>query len=181
MKHANGELDAHPSHRQRRNDKGFSLIEVLLAIAVLSVGMLGMLLLMINSTRLVTSSNYRSAAAQLAYSMADSMRSNPTQLAAYETPNTTGVAACFTATGCSTTPSDLVDTEYALWSARLAAALPGGVGMLCRDTSPGDATISGTDPTWNCTAGSGIYVVKVCWSPARETITNVATCTEITL
>jgi len=166
----------------RPTDKGFSLIEVLLAIAILSVGMLGMLLLMINSTRLTTSSNYRSVAAQLAYSMADSMRSNPTQLAAYDFPNTVGVAACFTAVGCGSTPSDLVDTEYALWTARLAAALPGGVGMLCRDTSPGDATISGTTPTWSCTAGtSAPYVVKVCWSPTRETIANVPTCTEITL
>lgn len=162
--------------------RGFSLIEVMLAIAILSAGMLGMLLLMINSTRLTTSSNYRSTAAQLAYSMADSMRSNPTQIAAYDNPNTAGVAACFTVAGCGATPSDLVDTEYTLWTARLAASLPGGVGMLCRDTTPGDATISGTTPTWNCTAGaSAPYVVKVCWSPTRETITNVPSCTEITL
>lgn len=167
--------------------RGFSLIEVMLAIAILSVGMLGMLLLMINSTRLTTSSNYRSTAAQLAYSMADSMRSNPTQLAFYDNPDTTGVAACFTAAGCGTPSEALVYTESSLWTARLAASLPGGVGMLCRDSTPGDATVivapltNDVTPTWNCTAGTGPYVVKVCWSPTRETITNVPSCTEIAL
>jgi len=152
--------------------------------------MLGMLLLMVKSTRLSTSSNYRSAATQLAYSMADSMRSNPTQLSAYDSPGTTGVAACYTSAGCGATASNMVDTEYALWSSRLAAAIPGGVGMLCRDTSPGDAQITSISgvvtPTWNCAApatpsAAAPYVVKVCWNPARETIATVPTCTEITL
>jgi type IV pilus assembly protein PilV len=163
-------------------EHGFSLLEVLLAIAILSVGLLGMLLLMINSMRITTSSNYRSIAAQLAYSMADSMRSNPTQLANYDQPDTIGVAACFTAVGCGAIRTDLVNTEYTQWRNRISAALPGGVGMLCRDASPNDASIVGTTPTWNCAAGTTApYVVKVCWSPTRETIVNVPTCTEIVL
>ena len=162
---------------------GFSLIEVLLSIALLSFGMLGMLLLMIHSTRQTTSSHYQSIAAQLGYSLADSMRGNTTQLASYDSPaNTAGVAACFTAAGCGGAASDMVDNEYALWTARLAASLPGGLGMLCRDSSPGDATITGSTPAWNCNAGSTApFVIKVCWSPARETIVNVPTCTEVTL
>lgn len=163
--------------------KGFSLIEVMLAIAILSVGMLGMLMLMIKSTQLTTSSNYRATASQLAYMMAESMRGNPVRLASYDNPDAAGNADCFNVAGCGTLATALLETEYQLWQSRLAVALPGGVGVVCRDVSAGDATITAAGvPTWNCNAGAGsIYVIKTCWSPARESIATVPTCMEIGL
>lgn len=163
--------------------KGFSLIEVMLAIAILSVGMLGMLMLMIKSTQLTTSSNYRATASQLAYMVAESMRGTPMHLASYDNPDATGHADCFTVAGCGSQATAVLETEYQLWQARLAAALPGGVGIVCRDVSAGDATITAAGvPTWNCNAGAdSIYVIKTCWSPARESIATVPTCMEIGL
>ena len=64
----------------RRNTKkrthGVSLIEVMVAVLVLSVGLLGMASLMGVSLRNTQSANYRTQAANLAYEFLDTVRAN---------------------------------------------------------------------------------------------------------
>lgn len=67
------------SHRQR----GVSLIEVLIAIFVLSLGVLAMAGLQLSSMRTSQGALLRSQAASLATDMADRMRSNFTGAASY--------------------------------------------------------------------------------------------------
>ncbi len=54
--------------------RGFSLIEVLVATVVLSVGLLGLASLQVSGLRVGQSSFYRAQAAQLATDMADRLR-----------------------------------------------------------------------------------------------------------
>ncbi|KGT84573.1 pilus assembly protein PilV, partial [Xanthomonas vasicola] len=61
--------------------KGFSLLEVLIAIVVLAFGLLGFALLQTANVRFVQSSNYRTQATNLAYDLMDQMRSNRFQSA----------------------------------------------------------------------------------------------------
>jgi type IV pilus assembly protein PilV len=58
------------------NNKGFTLIEVLIAVVVLSGGLLGLAALQATTLKNNQSAYYRSKATQLAYDMADRMRAN---------------------------------------------------------------------------------------------------------
>ena len=56
--------------------RGVSLIEVLVAVVVLTIGLLGLAGLQANGMKVSLSSHYRAQAAQLAQDMADRMRAN---------------------------------------------------------------------------------------------------------
>jgi type IV pilus assembly protein PilV len=55
---------------------GFTLIEVLVAVIILAVGILGMASLQMNGIKNIHSAYYRSQATQLGYDIADRIRSN---------------------------------------------------------------------------------------------------------
>ena len=145
----------------RSRQTGVSLLEVLIAILILSFGMLGMLGLIINSYKLTSSSNYRTIAAQQAYSMADTLRSNVLILAKFQNPSGSTTANCLKSAGC--TSDEMYVTDFAMWSARLASMLPAGAGTVCSDATPND----GVPGAWACDAvaanPTGPFVVKVCW------------------
>jgi type IV pilus assembly protein PilV len=60
----------------RHMQRGFTLVEALVALLVLSIGLLGVAGLQLSSLRANTSSAYRSQATFLAYDIADRMRAN---------------------------------------------------------------------------------------------------------
>ncbi|THF65894.1 type IV pilus modification protein PilV [Pseudothauera nasutitermitis] len=68
-----------------QGEGGFSLLEVLIAVVVLSVGLLGMAALQINATKNNQSSYQRTQAVMLSYLMLDAMRAN--RAASYDTGN----------------------------------------------------------------------------------------------
>ena len=141
------------------------MVEVMVAILVLSLGMLGMLSIILNSLKLTSSSNYRTVAASQAYAMADSLRASVPALDKYEDPDATADSNCVgaNAPGC-TDAKKMVDTEMAMWIGRLAAMLPSGGGTVCRDDA---GTPNDGDPTdWAC-SGTGPFVIKVCWNESR--------------
>lgn len=63
--------------------KGFTLLEVLVALVILSVGLLGLAGLQTTGIRNNHSANLRSQATILAYDIADRIRANKTNSAAY--------------------------------------------------------------------------------------------------
>ena len=60
---------------------GFSLVELLVAILVLAIGLVGLAALQIAGVRSNQIAYYRSIATQFAYDMADRMRANPVGVA----------------------------------------------------------------------------------------------------
>lgn len=70
---------ASPGRRQR----GFSMIEVLIALVVLAIGLLGFALLQTMNLRYTQSANYRTQATNLAYDLLDQMRANRLSAAQY--------------------------------------------------------------------------------------------------
>lgn len=62
---------------------GFSMIEVLIALVVLALGLLGFALLQTLNLRYTQSANYRTEAANLAYDLLDQMRANRLSAADY--------------------------------------------------------------------------------------------------
>lgn len=156
-----------------RSQAGVSLLEVLVAIVVLSFGMLGMLGLLLNSLKLTVSSNYRTVAAEQAHAIAESLRANTAHPGDYNNPTAAVTANCLGTggglAGCSTTavPSTtLVGMEFDMWQKRLAAALPLGKGVICRDSTT--ALPTGTTPVWKCdNAATARFSVQICWNEAR--------------
>lgn len=63
--------------------RGFSMIEVLIAIVVLAIGLLGFALLQTTNLRYTQSANNRTLATNLAYSLLDQMRTNRLAAAQY--------------------------------------------------------------------------------------------------
>jgi type IV pilus assembly protein PilV len=103
--------------------RGFTLVEVLVALVVISVGMLGIAGLYLESLRAGRSALYRTQAVSLAADMADRIRANPAARAAYAGTGPGADQACVNgAVDCS--PDELAADDWFHWQEALAAQLP---------------------------------------------------------
>ena len=115
---------------------GFSLFEVLIAMVLFSIGILGLASLQITGLMNNQTSYQNSQATILAYDIADRMRANDEGLAAYLTENMTLAeayeigpqSACKSTTGC--TPATLAQHDLYEWRQALRAALPEATGTI---------------------------------------------------
>lgn len=147
---------------------GFSLIEALVTIVILSFGVLALAMLQVQTLIDTRTSAARNIAAEMAYNLADELRSNYAAFYGGTFKNLPTAAplpvdACYAA-GC--TPEQMALTSYATWRADVAAALNGGQGYLCIDSTPND----GTDPVNNgCDgAANAPYVIKIWWKESTQ-------------
>jgi len=134
-------------HRQR----GFTLVEVLVSLVVLSIGLLGMAKLILVSSHSNDSAYMRSQATALAYEMLDNMRANVAAAEAhsYDTAMSSMPAAPTSCvqTGTACTPTQLALWDVYSWKQHLSAAvtygaLPSGTASVVTSTStPVTATI----------------------------------------
>ena len=110
---------------------GFTLIEVLIAIFVLAVGLLGLAGLQVTSLKNNTSSYSRSQAQLLAYDMLDRMRSNSQGVTNGAYDDLLSVAPvdpnCIT-TGC--TVAQIAQYDAYEWSDLLSKTLSSGTGLV---------------------------------------------------
>lgn len=137
---------------------GVTLLEVMVAITVLSFGLFGLLGLLTNGLKMTSSSQYRTIAAQQLTMMADMINANPKLFSGYATLATTATpGACMTTADCTT--ANLPNNDYYLWQQNLGVLLPSGQGIVCLDNSPGD----GNSTNFQC-SGTGRLTVKICWN-----------------
>ncbi len=135
---------------------GFSMVEVLVALVVLAIGLLGIAALYLNSLQSGRTAIYRTQAITLAADLADRIRMNRTAQAAYGTlfgDAEAPVGTCVTTGGCS--DADLASTDLFNWKAQIAQQLPNGQGQVAV-TLPAAAG----EPT--------TYVVTVQWVEVNE-------------
>lgn len=109
----------------RKNDTGFTLVEMLVALVVLTIGLLGVAALQVQAMRYNTDAYLRTQATTLAYDIADRMRANKesANLGLY------GYAAAPAATAPDCNANPCTGAEMALfdmssWHATLALRLP---------------------------------------------------------
>ncbi len=131
--------------------RGFSLIEVLIALIVMSVGMLGIAGLYVQSMQAGRTSMFRHNAVTLAGDVADRMRANPAAGATY----TAGVGAnnnCV-AGGIDCSPTEMAQHDIELWQQQATNTLPNGSVQITVDNGT-------TPPT---------YDIVVSWDEPGET------------
>lgn len=116
-----------------RSQRGFSLIEVLVSMVLLSVALLGTARLTTLSFKNTNASYYRSQATVLADDILDRMRANIVEARAQYYDMSAGPT--YAGGGNAVTVFDTAD-----WAASVAATLPEGVGVV--DVNAGVATIT---------------------------------------
>lgn len=157
-------------------ERGFTLLEALVAMLILAVGLLGLAGLQTQGLRFNTDAYVRSQATFLAYDVIERMR-----IRRFNTPNdATGEAAMLAyavanpGTPCTAEvyASGATADEVACWHATVASVLPGGVGTVART---GDGGTAG-DPS------DDIYQVTLTWvdrgsnqDPPNNTVTQTWT------
>lgn len=149
---------------------GFTLVEVLVAVVILGLGLLGLAGLQAASLRNNHSAYLRSQATLLAYDMADRMRANPEAAnnGDYNTAAPANNAQCFTTGGCTFT--QMAQQDKFEWAAAVATAMPSGQAIVCLDSTSDPE--SGIDaPTFadpKCDNTGTVYAVKIWWNDDRS-------------
>lgn len=135
---------------------GFTLLEVLITLVVMSIGLLGVAALQISSLRNNQSSEFRGQATELARSMSDRMRSNTHYVQTNDGGNYISIAptsatikaSCSSSPGCAN--STMAENDLFEWNQYIQAVLPGGIGSITRNGS----------------ASLAVYTISVQWLDA---------------
>ena len=102
--------------------QGFSLVEVLIALIIMSVGMLGIAGLYVQSMQAGRTSMLRHHAVTLAGDIADRIRANPTAGAAYAAATGTDNNCIAQSTDCNA--AQMAANDIFVWQAQAASFLP---------------------------------------------------------
>lgn len=141
----------HPLQRQR----GFTLMEVLVSMVVLSIGLLGLAGMQVNGLKSNNSSYQRTQASLLANEMIDRIRANRAGLALGSYNNllsaTPSDPGCITS-GC--TVQQIAQYDAFLWSSEVASRLPSGT-----------ASVTGSGI-------NSIFTITVMWDDDRTGVTG---------
>ena len=168
---------------KKSEDAGFSLIEVLISIIILSFGLLGMVGLQAASLQATRDARLQSVATTLARELAEMMRGNKAiALLAVNNPYTgqfpktsgnpwepatpsfcLNVDSSVTPALVCNNTTDVANSEMTEWLARVNSELPGARVEICMDPNPFTA---GTGlPQWStCAAATGLVMVKIGWT-----------------
>lgn len=172
--------------------RGFSLIEVLVALLVLAVGVLGILVLQLNSLRASRDVALQATALRLASDIAEqvsgSTGSTETLQAFARFDFTATSAAPKTGINCFgidkfCTPTQMVDFAMRQWQQRIQQALPGGRVRICRDASPWQAATKTL--RWDCDTTTDDALtplwIKVGWRGSQRSVTAASSVPQLAI
>lgn len=157
-----------------RRAGGFSLMEVLVAVFVLALGVIGAAGMQLAAVRTTQQSRFQSNAIQIASEMADKMRANASQMKLADGDNpflsVSYASASDTAPGAPDKQCyavECADSELAAFDIydlqkRVKSLLPSGRVVICRDSAPWDVDTGAFN--WTCDADDkGPVVIKLGW------------------
>lgn len=153
------------SHAIPYRHLGFTLVEVLVAVIILGVGLLGLAGLQVSSLHFNRSAYFRAQATMMAYDIAERMKANPQGFTNGNYNNQAGgaVGACLEIAGC--TPAEMAQNDLDEWVKAMEKQLPGGKGAVCMDSTPNDGTYENL--AGSCDGVAPVYVIKIAWQEER--------------
>jgi type IV pilus assembly protein PilV len=140
-------------------ERGFTLVEMLVALVVLAVGMLGVASLFATSLHSGSSAIARMQAVSLATDIADRIRANRRAKGAYAAAGADNGCAGAGAVNC--TPAQMAANDIFLWQRQITQTFPGGTGngtVAFVDGTPATYTIT---MTWTDKGGNQTYVLQI--------------------
>jgi type IV pilus assembly protein PilV len=138
----------------RHGQSGYSLLEVLIALLVFSIGLLGLAAMMVSAVRGNHQAYHHSQAVYVANSMADGLRANlaAVNAGAYNTDWVSSAAGDPCTTGCGA-PA-VAARDIATWAQMANERLPGGeIRVQCAGVPTGAATLPEAGYNGVCTLG----------------------------
>ncbi|SFP46105.1 type IV pilus modification protein PilV [Variovorax sp. 770b2] len=156
---------------------GFSLVEVLVSIVVLSVGLLGTIGMLLASVRTGNETATFTAALNLARELSEKVRMNKGVAARNDAanaylvedwregaaPGAASAGGACVASGAACSTADLATWDMSEWKRRIAKALPDARLSVCFDEAPWNAAAD--EYTWACSQTGHTLVVKLGWTP----------------
>lgn len=124
-----------------KRNAGFTLIEILIAVLLLAVGVLGLAAAQLGALKYNQTSSSRTQASFLAYSIVDAMRANKVNAPSYD----------IAINAAAPTGNSIAATDIRNWQQSLSTQLPSGTGSIARGTG----------------ASSNVVTVTVRWSEGR--------------
>lgn len=134
----------------KQSQAAFTLFEVLIAMVVLSIGLLGLASLQAAGMRSNNDAYMRSQASVLAYDMADRIRANRTADYLSALPNGTENTGCLSSPGCDS--ANMAQNDVFEWQTAVGITLPLGTGTI--------------------TLASGVYTISITWDDDRDPLTT---------
>ena len=141
-------------------DGGFSLIELSVATAIFSMGLGSLSMIMLAAIQGTAEARHHTVAASQAESMAEMIAMSSDAYGHSVFPVGEPVPTC-NEEACP--PGSMAAANLAQWLQTLRDELPGGDGLVCRDSTPGD----GGPENPSCD-GSGPLVIKIFWEESRH-------------
>jgi type IV pilus assembly protein PilV len=153
--------------KTRGTQSGFSMIEVLIALVVLGVGLLGLALLQTTNLRFTKSADQRTQAVNLATEMLDMIRANHSEVAAYAAIDEGSFASVTATDGCDAGDTLTSDDNIERWKCEVVEALGSDASADVEFTAPTEVrvTVSWEDEYWiadedDRMEGSGAVVLE---------------------
>ena len=153
--------------RHRARQGGFTLLETMVALVILSIGLLGVAKLVTGAVHANDSGYMRGQATQLAYEMLDEMRANRPGAIANNYTGAGTLTNCLTA---ACTPAQLAALDMYNWNRRLAQTLPGGTGNIVAAAGVG-GTIATITVSWDDSEAQWAFGTAASTTPGAMTVT----------
>lgn len=149
-------------HQHSTRQHGFTLLEVLIALLVLSIGLLGLAALQTTGLRSNQMASMRTLVSQFAYDITDRMRLNLPGV-----DNDEYVIARTAAVTLSS-PATVAETDLSEWRANVAR-LPNGQSEITQCTPS-------TTPACPVVDGRTTHIVTIYWNESRDASTSTFNC-----
>ena len=172
----------------KKFNQGFTLIEVLVALLIFAIGMLGLAGLQLQAHQTTSYAQGRTAATMAASHLFERMRANNNAVTAgdYAFSSATtvlpaAVADCNTVTGCGSA-AEMAQNDIREWILTLNQSLPilnsdlsfntDANIRICIDSSPEFSTPTSVGAGINCDGALGQWTIYIDWVERREELTT---------